>query len=111
MDASRDMGNDAARRTVRWSSFFLLSRLYSWTLWTNREGNRMVAPRDTIKIVNVVGSINIGQKINLKQVTLASEGAAYNPKNFPASFTVPRTRRRLHYSLHRGKWSVRAQRA
>ena len=43
----------------------------------------MVEPRDTIKIVNVVGSTNIGQKINLKQVTLALEGAEYNPKEFP----------------------------
>jgi len=75
-------GNDAARRAVRWSPFFLLSMLYSWTLWTNR-GKRMVEPRDTIKIVNVVGSTNIGQKINLKQVTLALEGAEYNPKEFP----------------------------
>ena len=43
----------------------------------------MIEPRDTIKIVNVVGSTNIGQKINLKQVTLDLEGAEYNPKEFP----------------------------
>jgi TATA-box binding protein (TBP) (component of TFIID and TFIIIB) len=46
------------------------------------------------ELVNVVGSANIGQKVDLKQVTLALEGAEYNPKELPASFTVPKTRRR-----------------
>ena len=50
----------------------------------------MVEPRDTIKIVNVVASTSIGQEINLKQVTLALEGADYNPKEFPG--LVYRTR-------------------
>src|SRR5665647_1393000 len=48
----------------------------------------MVEPRDTneqynIEIVNVVASTGIGQEINLKQATLALEGADYNPKRFP----------------------------
>jgi len=43
----------------------------------------MVEPQDTIKIVNVVASTNIGQEIDLKQVTLALEGADYDPKVFP----------------------------
>jgi len=43
----------------------------------------MVEPRDTIKIENVVASTSIGQEINLKQATLALEGADYNPKRFP----------------------------
>jgi transcription initiation factor TFIID TATA-box-binding protein len=43
----------------------------------------MVEPRDTIKIVNVVASTDIGQEINLKQVTLGLEGADYDPKRFP----------------------------
>ncbi len=43
----------------------------------------MVEPRDTIKIVNVVASTGIGQEINLKQVTLALEGADYDPERFP----------------------------
>ena len=43
----------------------------------------MVEPRDTIKVVNVVASTNIGQEINLKQVTLTLDGADYNPKEFP----------------------------
>ncbi len=43
----------------------------------------MVEPRDTIKIVNVVASTDIGQEINLKQVTLELEGADYDPKRFP----------------------------
>jgi transcription initiation factor TFIID TATA-box-binding protein len=47
------------------------------------RGKRMVEPRDSIKIVNVVASTSIGQEINLKQVTLALDGADYNPKEFP----------------------------
>ena len=43
----------------------------------------MVEPRDSIKIVNVVASTDIGQEINLKQVTLELEGADYDPKRFP----------------------------
>ena len=43
----------------------------------------MAEPRDTIKIVNVVGSTGIGQEMNLKQLTLALEGADYDPKRFP----------------------------
>src|SRR5674476_1193350 len=43
----------------------------------------MAEPRDTIKIVNVVGSTGIGQEMNLKQLTRALEGAAYDPKRFP----------------------------
>src|SRR5450756_1151696 len=48
----------------------------------------MVEPQDTneqynIEIVNVVASTGIGQEINLKQATLALEGADYNPKRFP----------------------------
>jgi transcription initiation factor TFIID TATA-box-binding protein len=43
----------------------------------------MVEPRDSIKIVNVVASTGIGQEIYLKQVTLALEGADYDPKEFP----------------------------
>ena len=43
----------------------------------------MVDPQDTIKIVDVVASTNIGQEIYLKQVTLALEGADYDPKEFP----------------------------
>src|SRR5665647_2292512 len=44
---------------------------------------RMVEPRDTIEIVNVVASTGIGQEIDLKQATLALEGADYDPKRFP----------------------------
>ena len=43
----------------------------------------MTEPRDTIEIVNVVASTGIGQEINLKQATLALEGADYDPKRFP----------------------------
>ena len=43
----------------------------------------MVEPRDTIKIENVVASTGIGIEINLKQATLALEGADYDPKRFP----------------------------
>jgi len=43
----------------------------------------MVEPRDTIEIVNVVASTGIGQEINLKQATIALEGADYDPKRFP----------------------------
>jgi len=43
----------------------------------------MAEPRDTIEIVNVVASTGIGQEINLKQATLALEGADYDPKRFP----------------------------
>ncbi|MGZ8889364.1 MAG: TATA-box-binding protein, partial [Halobacteriota archaeon] len=43
----------------------------------------MVEPRDTIEIVNVVASTGIGQEIDLKQATLALEGADYDPKRFP----------------------------
>jgi len=43
----------------------------------------MVEPRDTIEIVNVVGSTGIGQEMNLKQLTLDLEGANYDPKRFP----------------------------
>jgi transcription initiation factor TFIID TATA-box-binding protein len=43
----------------------------------------MIEPRDTIEIVNVVASTGIGQEINLKQATLALEGADYDPKRFP----------------------------
>ena len=43
----------------------------------------MVEPRDTIKIVNVVASTGIGQEMDLKQVTLALDGADYDPKRFP----------------------------
>jgi transcription initiation factor TFIID TATA-box-binding protein len=43
----------------------------------------MAEPRDTIKIVNVVASTSIGREINLKQATLALEGADYDPKRFP----------------------------
>jgi transcription initiation factor TFIID TATA-box-binding protein len=43
----------------------------------------MVEPRDTIKIVNVVASTGIGIEINLKQATLALEGADYDPERFP----------------------------
>ena len=43
----------------------------------------MVEPRDTVEIVNVVASTGIGQEINLKQATLALEGADYDPKRFP----------------------------
>jgi TATA-box binding protein (TBP), component of TFIID and TFIIIB len=48
----------------------------------------MVEPRDTneqynIEIVNVVASTGIGQEINLKQATLALEGADYDPERFP----------------------------
>ena len=43
----------------------------------------MAEPRDTIKIVNVVGSTGIGQEMNLKQLTLALEGADYDPGRFP----------------------------
>src|SRR5659263_773125 len=48
----------------------------------------MVEPRDTneqynIEIVNVVASTGIGQEINLKQTTLALEGADYDPERFP----------------------------
>jgi transcription initiation factor TFIID TATA-box-binding protein len=44
---------------------------------------RMVEPRDTVEIVNVVASTGIGQDINLNQATLALEGADYDPKRFP----------------------------
>jgi len=43
----------------------------------------MVEPRDTIKIENVVASTGIGTEINLKQATLALEGADYDPERFP----------------------------
>ena len=43
----------------------------------------MVEPKDTIKIENVVASTGIGQEINLKAVTLALEGADYDPEQFP----------------------------
>ncbi|MGZ8897934.1 MAG: TATA-box-binding protein, partial [Halobacteriota archaeon] len=48
----------------------------------------MVEPRDineqyNIEIVNVVASTGIGQEINLKQATLALEGADYDPERFP----------------------------
>ena len=43
----------------------------------------MTEPRDTIEIVNVVASTGIGQEIDLKQATLALEGADYDPKRFP----------------------------
>ena len=43
----------------------------------------MVEPRDTVEIVNVVASTGIGQEINLKQATLALDGADYDPKRFP----------------------------
>ncbi|MGZ4865167.1 MAG: TATA-box-binding protein [Halobacteriota archaeon] len=48
----------------------------------------MVEARDTnelynIEIVNVVASTGIGQEINLKQATLALEGADYDPERFP----------------------------
>ena len=43
----------------------------------------MVEPRDTVEIVNVVASTSIGQKIDLKQATVALEGADYDPKRFP----------------------------
>ena len=43
----------------------------------------MVEPRDTIKIENVVASTSIEQEVNLKQATLALEGADYNPQRFP----------------------------
>jgi transcription initiation factor TFIID TATA-box-binding protein len=51
----------------------------------NQQGKRkrMVEPRDTVEIVNVVASTGIGQDINLNQATLALEGADYNPKRFP----------------------------
>jgi transcription initiation factor TFIID TATA-box-binding protein len=43
----------------------------------------MVEPQDTIKIENVVASTGIGIEINLKQITLALEGADYDPEQFP----------------------------
>jgi len=43
----------------------------------------MVEPRDTIEIENVVASTGIGIEINLKQATLALEGADYDPERFP----------------------------
>jgi transcription initiation factor TFIID TATA-box-binding protein len=46
-------------------------------------GDATVEPRDTIEIVNVVASTGIGQEINLKQTTLALEGADYDPERFP----------------------------
>jgi transcription initiation factor TFIID TATA-box-binding protein len=46
-------------------------------------GDATFEPRDTIEIVNVVASTGIGQEINLKQATLALEGADYDPKRFP----------------------------
>jgi len=51
----------------------------------NQQGKRkrMVEPRDTVEIVNVVASTGIGQDINLNQATLALEGADYDPKRFP----------------------------
>ncbi|MGZ4885676.1 MAG: hypothetical protein ACXVI7_09800, partial [Halobacteriota archaeon] len=47
------------------------------------DGDATFEPRDTIEIVNVVASTGIGQEINLKQATLALEGADYDPKRFP----------------------------
>jgi transcription initiation factor TFIID TATA-box-binding protein len=51
----------------------------------NQQGKRkrMVEPRDTVEIVNVVASTGIGQDINLNQATLELEGADYDPKRFP----------------------------
>jgi transcription initiation factor TFIID TATA-box-binding protein len=46
-------------------------------------GDATVEPRDTIEIVNVVASTGIGIEINLKQTTLALEGADYDPERFP----------------------------
>src|SRR5450759_5877696 len=46
-------------------------------------GDATVEPRYTIEIVNVVASTGIGQEINLKQTTLALEGADYDPERFP----------------------------
>jgi transcription initiation factor TFIID TATA-box-binding protein len=43
----------------------------------------MVESRHTIKIENVVASTAIGIEINLKQATLALEGADYDPERFP----------------------------
>jgi transcription initiation factor TFIID TATA-box-binding protein len=43
----------------------------------------MVEPQDTIKIENVVASTGIGIEINLKQATLALDGADYDPERFP----------------------------
>src|SRR5665647_3793072 len=43
----------------------------------------MAEPRDSIEIVNVVGSTSIGQEMDLNQLTRALEGAAYDPKRFP----------------------------
>src|SRR5271157_6611045 len=42
-----------------------------------------IEPRDTIKIENVVASTGIGIEINLKQITLALDGADYDPEQFP----------------------------
>jgi len=39
--------------------------------------------RKTIKIENVVASTAIGQEIDLKSLTLAMEGADYDPEQFP----------------------------
>ena len=39
--------------------------------------------KKTIKIENVVASTAIGQEIDLKSVTLALEGADYDPEQFP----------------------------
>ena len=51
---------------------------------SNQEGTgkRMVSSRYTIKIVNVVATTSVGQEINLKAVTLALEGADYDPQVF-----------------------------
>ena len=68
----------------------------------------MVEPRDTIEIVNVVASTAIGIEINLKQATLALEGADYDPKRFPglvyrtkdpktAALIFPIGKNRLHW--------------
>ena len=38
-----------------------------------------IEPRDTINIENVVASTGIGIEINLKEITLALEGADYDP--------------------------------
>jgi len=53
-----------------------------------------IEPRDTIKIENVVASTGIGIEINLKQITLALEGADYDPEQFPGLVYRTRTRRR-----------------
>src|SRR5659263_386524 len=77
------LGNDAGRRAVRWSPSFLLSILSSLGFIKKQGRRKMAEPRDTIEIVNVVGSTGIGQEMNLKQLTLALEGADYDPGRFP----------------------------